>query len=151
MLKHHFLACLALALAAPAAAQPPAPAPDYREDSAWLCLPGRDDVCAKPLPTTALNPNGYGSVGQAMVAKSPAADCFYVYPTVSQDTGLNSDLGAGAEEVAVATVQLARFGSVCRTFAPLYRQVTLAALPRAFAGANLQPNFDIAYGDVLAA
>src|SRR5215210_942376 len=77
-------------------AQPQASAaPDYAKDSSWLCLPGRKDVCSTPLPTTALDPNGYGSTGLSAVAKDPPLDCFYVYPTVSSDPGLNSDLIAG--------------------------------------------------------
>lgn len=153
------MAAAALA-AAPAVAQDSAPAPqlppaglapDYTQDAAWLCLPGRFDACGRPLPTTALNPNGYGSVGQVVPGKSATADCFYVYPTVSRDRGRNSDLAPGLEEQITAQAQLARFGGVCRTFAPVYRQVTTTALPLAFAGENLQPNFDIAYGDVLAA
>jgi hypothetical protein len=75
-----------------AAAQAAAAAPDYSNASAWICLPGRKDVCSTPLATTALNANGYGSTGQSTVAKDPPVDCFYVYPTVSQDQGLNSDL-----------------------------------------------------------
>jgi Protein of unknown function (DUF3089) len=145
-------AAAALWLAAPAAAAdtPPA-APDYAQDSTWICLPGRADACGGPLATTALNANGYGSSGQVLPAKDAKVDCFYVYPTISRDPGLNSDLVPGLEENATAAVQLARFGSVCRTFAPLYRQVTLAALPRAFAGEDLRANFATAYGDVLAA
>jgi hypothetical protein len=126
-------------------------APNYADDTNWLCLPGRDDPCSAPLATTALNENGYGSTGRVTPAKNPPADCFYVYPTVSRDRGLNSDLLPGLEERAAVTSQLARFASACRTFAPVYRSVTLGALPLAFAGTNLQPNFDIAYGDVLAA
>ncbi|MDB5722073.1 MAG: Lysophospholipase [Alphaproteobacteria bacterium] len=150
------VACASLAAAsaqaqAPAADAAPAAAPDYSQDSAWLCLPGRDDACGKPLPTTALNPNGYGSVGQAVAAKDAPVDCFYVYPTVSRDPGVNSDLNAGPEELAVALVQLARFGSVCRTYAPMYRQLTLASLRRGFAGENLEPAMDLAYRDVVAA
>jgi DUF3089 family protein len=145
-------AAAALLLAVPAAAaEAPAAAPDYARDAAWLCLPGRADACGGPLATTALDANGYGSTGQALPSKDAAVDCFYVYPTISRDPGLNSDILAGIEEHAVAAVQLARFGSVCRTFAPLYRQVTLAALPRAFAGEDLGANFATAYGDVLAA
>ena len=75
---------------------------NYAADNNWLCLPGRSDVCSTPLPTTALNPNGYGSVGLSTVAKDPPVDCFYVYPTVSRDSGLNSDLNAGPEENAAA-------------------------------------------------
>ncbi|HET9640456.1 MAG TPA: DUF3089 domain-containing protein [Allosphingosinicella sp.] len=148
-------AAAALLLTGPVAAQAPTPEQvgpvNYSSPSAWLCLPGRADACSGPLATTALNANGYGSTGQALPDKDATADCFYVYPTISRDPGLNSDLVAGLEENATAAVQLARFGSVCRTFAPLYRQVTLAALPRAFAGEDLNANFAMAYGDVLAA
>jgi hypothetical protein len=157
------LAGLALFLAPPALAQTaqvgprlPAqtqasPAPNYTDDTNWLCLPGRDDPCSAPLATTALNANGYGSTGQVTPAKNPAADCFYIYPTVSRDRGLNSDLLAGLEERGAAANQFARFGTVCRTFAPIYRQVTLGALPLALSGQNVQPAFDLAYADVLAA
>jgi hypothetical protein len=141
-------AAIALLASAPAAAHD---GPHYERDSTWLCLPGRADTCGAPLATTALDAHGYGSTGQALPSEAAAADCFYVYPTISRDPGLNSDLVPGLEENATAAVQLARFGSVCRTFAPLYRQVTLAALPRAFAGEDLSANFATAYGDVLAA
>jgi hypothetical protein len=133
---------------APLDAPPP---PDYANDGAWLCLPGRLDVCGRPLPTTALNANGYGSTGQVVPAEKPKVDCFYVYPTVSHDRGLNSDLVPGLEEQVTAQVQFGRFGTVCRTFAPIYRQVTLTALPRALAGQDMTASFDLAYGDVLAA
>jgi hypothetical protein len=141
-------AAAALLCGAPAAAQDAPAAPDYSSDSAWLCLPGRDDSCARPLPTAALNPNGYGSNGQAVPAKDPGVDCFYIYPTVSRDDALNSDIAAGPEEQSVAAVQFARFAGVCRPFAPLYRQVTLKAIPLAAAGQNVLPNFILAYSDV---
>jgi len=163
-LRSLVLAAVAVA-AAPAAAQetaPPAPAaaaipagpsiaPDYSKDEAWLCLPGRPDVCSTPLGTAALNANGYGSVGQAAPAANPAADCFYIYPTVSRDKGLNSDLQPGREEIGTAASQFARFAGVCRTFAPIYRQVTTSGIPLALMGRDVRPNFDIAYGDVVSA
>jgi hypothetical protein len=131
----------------PAQAQAPQPV-DYSDPASWLCLPGRQDVCSRPLSTTALNANGYGSVGQARPAQDPPIDCFYVYPTVSRDPGLNSDLDAGPEEQGTALVQFARFASICRPFAPLYRQATLAAIPRALAGEDISANFNLAYNDV---
>ncbi|HEX8262739.1 MAG TPA: DUF3089 domain-containing protein, partial [Allosphingosinicella sp.] len=143
---------IAVALAAtPAAAQEPAVAPDYRQETAWLCLPGREDACGRPLPTTALNANGYGSVGQVRPDPGAPIDCFYVYPTISRDATLNSDLTPGPEEQAVAAIQAARFGSVCRVYAPMYRQVTLAGLAAAFAGGGRGGDQQLAYGDVLAA
>ena len=147
---------LALALAAtPALAQtsmPPAPPPpvDYANAATWVCLPGRDDVCARPQPTADLNPNGYGPVVQSSVATDPPIDCFYVYPTVSRDPGLNSDLNP-AEEPVTASVQFARFASLCKTYAPLYRQATLSAIPRALAGEDVSGAFNLAYRDVVAA
>ena len=134
----------------PVSAQAPAAA-DYARDSAWLCLPGRSDTCSTPLATTALNANGYGSNGPSAVAKDPPIDCFYVYPTVSNDQGMNSDLNAGREEKLAAEAQFARFSSVCRTFAPVYRQMTVAAVAAYAAGANIDQPGAIAYRDVLAA
>lgn len=134
--------------AAPAAAQEPAAAPDYAEDSAWLCLPGRADACGTPLPTAALNPDGYGPAVAAAPAAEPPIDCFYVYPTISRDTSLNSDLIPGPEEQAVAAIQFARFAGVCRPFAPMYRQVTLAALAAALAAGAPAGDERLAYGDV---
>jgi hypothetical protein len=137
--------------ASPAHAQPPGAAPNYAQASSWLCLPDRTDVCSTPLPTTALNPDGYGSTGLSAVAKDPPIDCFYVYPTVSNDQGLNSDMAAGREEKLAAEAQFARFASVCRPFAPIYRQMTLASIAAYAAGADITQAGMLAYGDVLAA
>ncbi len=147
-------AAAAILLSTPSHAQEPASAPaapDYAQEANWLCLPGRSDSCGQPLPTTALNANGYGSVGQSDPAKNPPVDCFYVYPTVSRDPGDNSDLKAGPEEQTVARVQFARFASVCRTFAPMYRQATLASLLRAVNGGESAQRLALAYSDVAAA
>jgi Protein of unknown function (DUF3089) len=129
---------------------PTPPPPDYSKDSSWLCLPGRKDVCSTPLPTTALNANGYGSTGLSTVASDPPIDCFYVYPTVSRDEGMNSDLKP-SEENGAAQTQFARFASVCRTYAPLYRQMTLGAIAAFSAGGDISDPAAIAYRDVAAA
>ena len=134
------------AQAAPPAAQPAAV--NYNAGENWLCLPGRNDVCSTPLPTTALNGNGYGSTGPSAVAKEPAVDCFYVYPTVSRDKGMNSDLELGGEERLAVQAQFARFAGVCRTFAPAYRQMTLASIAAASAGADVRAPGALAYSDV---
>ena len=139
---------LAVGLAQAATAQiAPVPVPDYRKEASWLCLPGRRDLCGMPLPTTALSPRGYGSNGPSTVAHNPGIDCFYVYPTVSQDRGLNSDLLV-SEERGAAISQFARFSSVCRPFAPIYRQMTTAAIGGAALGQDIRPAFNLAYGDV---
>jgi pimeloyl-ACP methyl ester carboxylesterase len=72
-----------------------------------------------------------------------------VYPTVSLDSTPNSDMAAGEEELSVVRVQAARFGSQCRVYAPLYRQVTLAALRSLLAGRSAMADRNLAYNDVL--
>ncbi len=139
----------AVPVSAQQSAQLPA-APDYSRDSAWLCLPGRADVCSKPLQTTELGPSGYGANVSDPVAKDPPLDCFYVYPTVSNDSGLNSDLNV-SEEIDVAEVQFTRFATVCRTFAPIYRQMTLGAIAAYAAGADITAAGELAYRDVASA
>jgi hypothetical protein len=132
------------------ASPPPVPV-DYQAEASWLCLPGREDACGRPLATALLNPGGYGPVEQVRPASNPPIDCFYIYPTVSRDPGMNSDMIPGAEEHAVAMVQLARFATQCRTFAPLYRQATIGSIAATVAGADPAPILDLAYRDVLAA
>jgi hypothetical protein len=140
----------ALAPGQPATASSPQVQPaavNYGLEKNWLCLPGRKDVCSTPLATTALNVNGYGSTGLSSVAKRPPVDCFYVYPTVSSDQGLNSDLAA-REEIGATQSQFARFASVCRPFVPVYRQMTLGAVAAAAAGTDVRKPGELAYSDV---
>lgn len=147
------LLAAALATSAPLFAQPNAgnsATPDYSKDSSWLCLPGRADVCSTALATTELDPNGYGPKRESEIAKNPPIDCFYVYPTVSNDPGLNSDLNV-QEEKAAAQSQFARFASACRTFSPIYRQMTIGAIAAYAAGADITQAGETAYADVLAA
>jgi hypothetical protein len=143
------IAATLLAAPVPATAQAPV---DYTKPASWLCLPGRSDTCSTPLRTTALNPNGYGSAGVSTVAKAPKIDCFILYPTVSRDPGMNSDLvpGDGEEKASIAT-QFARLSGVCRTFAPIYRSMTLGAVTAAATGGDVTGPAAIAYGDVRAA
>jgi len=144
-------ALLAASAPLPAQSNAPSPAPDYAKDSAWLCLPGRADSCSTPLATTALNADGYGATGPSAVAKGPPIDCFYVYPTVSNDQGMNSDLIAGREEKLAAEAQFARFASVCRPFAPIYRQMTVSSVAAYAAGVDISAAGLVAFRDVLAA
>ena len=86
------------------------------------------------------------------MSKDAGVDCFIVYPTVSRDAGMNSDLtpGDGEEKASIAS-QFARFSGACRTFAPMYRQMTLGAVTAAAAGADVTAPAVLAYTDVRSA
>lgn len=131
----------------PAAA--PAPAPnDYGKTENWLCWPGRQDACAVDQTTTIVQADGKTATETFKPAAAPAYDCFYVYPTVSAQPTGNSDMTVTASERMVVEQQLARFTSKCRVFAPMYRQVTLAALRAVMMGQPSPGDGALAYGDV---
>jgi hypothetical protein len=142
-----------LSAQAQALAPPPAPAStekiDYSDGKTWLCRPGRQDACAIDLTTTVIAPDGaFAREAWTADPKAPI-DCFYVYPTVSTDAGINSDMTADPAELNVVATQFARFGSKCRPYAPLYRQVTLAGLRAMMAKGAPALDRGIAYDDVL--
>ncbi|MEK6300646.1 MAG: DUF3089 domain-containing protein [Acidobacteriota bacterium] len=122
---------------------------DYGDGKSWLCRPGRQDACAVDLTTTVVGANGKLTREIWKANPKAAIDCFYVYPTVSNDATPNSDMSAGPEELAVIPAQFARFGSECRTYAPLYRQVTLTALRALIAGKPMTANLALGYNDVV--
>jgi hypothetical protein len=145
------LALLVVAPAATLAQQPAAPANaarnDYSDPATWLCRPGRTDACSVNQDITVVAADGSMTKVAFKPAASPPVDCFYVYPTVSNDPTPSSDMQAGPEEQRVIAQQFARFAEKCRPFAPLYRQVTLAAL-RAATGQPMTPDRELAYQDV---
>lgn len=131
--------------------EPPAQATrnDYSDGKTWLCRPGRQDACAADLTTTVVAADGKLTVEKWTSNPKAAIDCFYVYPTVSNDQTPNSDMNAGPEELRVIRSQFARFGSECRVFAPLYRQVTLTALRAGIAGRPMKVDRALGYNDVV--
>lgn len=81
-------------------------------------------------------------------AEDPPIDCFYIYPTTSQDEGISADLEpAGNQELWVIRNQAARLTGACRVFAPVYRQRTVSGLG-VEDEAQQEQAFEQAYGDV---
>ena len=123
----------------------------YGGEANWLCKPGLDgDVCTgEDLDATAVAGDLSTEPAPFEAAADPAVDCFYVYPTVSQDEGLSADLDpAENQEVWVARNQAARLTGVCRVFAPVYRQLTTSAIGSGDE-AGVDAGWETAYGDVL--
>ncbi len=136
----------------PAQAQDAAPpANDYSKTENWLCWPGRADACAGDNSATVIKADGTATKETWSADPKAPIDCFYVYPTVSMDPGVISDMTANDEEKRVVEQQLSRFGSKCRVYAPLYRQFTLTALRAAITGgaAPAGPRPNTGYTDVV--
>ncbi len=142
---------MSLLLLLAAAASPALPPEDYTRPENWLCRPGRQDACAVDESATVIDPDGRTRVMRPVAARSPRADCFYVYPTASFDKTPNSDMIAGPEERGTVAAQLAPLRGVCRLFAPMYRQVTRAALQDIMRGGGDPSDHELAYADVRAA
>jgi hypothetical protein len=113
------IACLALPSGAAAA-----------NSSRWLCKPGHEpNPCKRGLKTTLISPSG-----EKLGVKNPKThgrrkiDCFYVYPTVSDQQTQNANLHIDPEERSIALYQAARYSQYCRVYAPMYRQLTLKAI-----------------------
>jgi hypothetical protein len=118
------LAALAAAclLALPAAA-------GASDKTTWLCKPGlKSNPCVSSLTATVLHSDGSSTTEQGKNAKNAQVDCFYVYPTVSDQQTTNANLRIDPEIRAIALYQAARFSQVCKVWAPMYRQVTLKGI-----------------------
>jgi hypothetical protein len=124
-------------------------APGADADVAWLCRPGAEpNPCEGDLTTTVQRPDGTDRVKPGTALEHRRVDCFYVYPTVSQDPGTNSDKSVDPEMEGIARYQAQRFSRYCRVYAPIYRQRTLAAI----AASSTDPApYNIAFADIVEA
>jgi hypothetical protein len=118
----------------------------------WLCRPG-----ASPDPcVTNLSAERFSAAGQSLgidhLKVDPKArfDCFYVYPTVSAEPGPVSDksIAAQPELDSIVLNQAAEYSQDCNVYAPVYRQITIAALNGAATGPVTAADAADAYADV---
>jgi Protein of unknown function (DUF3089) len=135
----------------PPAASGPTRRIDYTNPANWLCRPGRQDACTVDLDATVIRADGSTIVDRFHPDPAAPIDCFYVYPTVSRDPGVNATMAIEPEERLAVQQQFARLAEKCRLFAPMYRQHTLTALMAEMTGHPMAEgdSAKIAYGDVL--
>src|SRR4051794_25694621 len=82
----------------------------------WLCQPGKaKNPCETSLTATRLAPDGtaQGTERSRRAGKNAPIDCFYVYPTVSEQKTTNANLKIDPQQRAIATFQASRFSQVC--------------------------------------
>jgi hypothetical protein len=115
----------------------------------WLCKPGaKPNPCKGSLETTRYATDGGTTIEEPKNARKPKFDCFYVYPTVSEQQTDNANKDIDPQQTAIAQYQAARYSQACRVYAPVYRQATLKAI----GSPGLDPGvFELAFDDVLEA
>ena len=76
----------------------------------WLCKPGdAPNPCRESQATTTLEADGSSRVTDTPLPADPPIDCFYVYPTVSDQKRTNADKAKDPEINAIARYQAARY------------------------------------------
>lgn len=109
----------------------------YADPANWVCHPAASDICDDGLDATVVEADGTLTVEPWQADPDAPVDCFYVYPTISRDPDTYSDRDhSDDEEGYTALNQVARLGEVCRVFAPVYRQRTLAGLVGGLGGST---------------
>src|SRR3954451_926222 len=123
----------------------------HAEDVAWLCRPGVEpNPCVGDQTTRYYEPDGSSRVATPAVRANPPIDCFYVYPTVSNQPTPNATPTPDPEVRSIAVYQAQRFSTRCRVYAPLYREVTAAGVTVASQTHDTTP-YETAYEGVAAA
>ncbi|WP_280505505.1 DUF3089 domain-containing protein [Nocardia farcinica] len=120
------VAALLAQIAAPAPASANA---SQISDVIWLCHPGlASDPCRGDLATTERTTGEPDRVVRPRGPLRNAVDCFYVYPTVSQEQTYSASMRITDSMRSMAAQQAQRFSRMCDVYAPVYRQRTLVAL-----------------------
>lgn len=120
--------------------------PASAEDTVWLCKPGQaDNPCLGKMDGVATLPDFIDAELGYEAAEDPPVDCFYLYPTQSEQLTSNANLDKDPEIRAVAVNQARQFSRICDVYAPMYRQYT-------FNPPDVSPEVrDVAYNSALGA
>ena len=118
----------------------------------WLCsptLPAATNPCVTKQSTSTVLSNNSRSISSVSVPSKPKVDCFYVYPTTSDEQSLVADFAITPELKSIALFQAAPYNRICKVYAPVYRQMTIYGLNHRTE--LTQPLADQAYNDVKSA
>jgi hypothetical protein len=97
-----------------------APAAAAEAKTVWLCKPGLSgDPCSPGLDTTRFSPVGEQlGIERVKRARPRRIDCFYAYPTVSDQKTFESDRAIDPELRSIALYQAARFRATAASTRP---------------------------------
>jgi len=115
------------------------------EPTEWLCKPGQaDNPCLGKMDGTTADSAFVTTDLGYTAANQPPVDCFYLYPTQSEQDTPNANLDKDQPIRDVAVNQARQFSRICDVYAPMYRQYT-------FAGEITDEVRDVAYDSALGA
>ncbi|HEX4475915.1 MAG TPA: DUF3089 domain-containing protein [Polyangiaceae bacterium] len=102
---------------------------DYSDGNFWICRPGNDkDECLDDLTATEAKKDNTTDVVKRPPATDAPVDCFYVYPTIDlTGPGNMTDFHDVSLILDPLLSQAAPFESICKVYAPLYRQASLGS------------------------
>lgn len=143
MVKRSILLTLLLAGCAPSEA-PPARTPrtyaekladrigyetlDYSDEAFWACRGETGDVCTHEYPMARILTDGTQTVRTIAPENDPPIDCFWIYPTMDWQpffAAQHTDFDNLWLPTDDTETQAGPFSSVCRVFAPYYRQANI--------------------------
>ncbi len=127
----------------------PAGAADAPARTTWLCFPGMaNNPCGGDISVTHYDARRRVISVTHESQSDQNIDCFYVYPTTSDEPTPQADFNVTPELRSIALYQASRYASECRVFAPVYRQITIQGL----FGGDVTPEMrETAYQDVRSA
>lgn len=103
---------------------------DYDRPDRWACRGEADDFCHMDYAMTRLDVDGSRGTTTLSPDFDAPVDCFFIYPTLNFNifqAANHEDLDKVSLPNRVVTSQAGPFSSVCRMFAPYYRQGTFGA------------------------
>jgi len=119
------------------------------DDVSWLCRPDLPaDPCRGDLTTTQRAVGKPNILVQPTKQRRHEVDCFYVYPTVSQEPTRSASMQITEPMRAIARQQAQHFSRMCDVYAPVYRQRTLLALRTPSTPAQSRAAVELSYSDV---
>ncbi len=103
---------------------------DYRNPEHWLCTGTAGDRCNRDFTMERRFTDGTGQTAVLKANHRAAVDCFYIYPTLDLNiftAAVHHDTTYDWLPQLVTRSQAGPFSSVCRVFAPIYRQATFGS------------------------
>ena len=117
----------------------------------WVCPPTGTNSCSGATTTELIPPTGTTITATYLPQDKPAADCFFLYPTMSPAQYWNAPNRSSQLIRSSVRAMTLPFTRTCRLVVPVYQQVTSAHLAVTAPTAQDRAAIEVAYQSVLRA